>query len=138
MEAARSSETSIDNYLQRYVLPPSSGMEAARTSETSVYNYFTRQYIPGDNSELHILILSSIYNEVSHVVSFLYVFPITILFASSQSCFKYLGIMGNFMMLCLQTEGRESDVWPWFRTVDTIPGPSRRYDYNLRQEGNNN
>jgi hypothetical protein len=28
-------------------------MEAARTSETSVDNYFTRQYIPGDNSELH-------------------------------------------------------------------------------------
>jgi hypothetical protein len=28
-------------------------MEAARTSETSVNNYFTRQYIPEDNSELH-------------------------------------------------------------------------------------
>jgi hypothetical protein len=28
-------------------------MEAARTSETSVDNYFTRQYIPKDNSELH-------------------------------------------------------------------------------------
>jgi hypothetical protein len=27
--------------------------EAARTSETSVDNYFTRQYIPEDNSELH-------------------------------------------------------------------------------------
>jgi hypothetical protein len=27
-------------------------MEAARTSETSVDNYFTRQYIPEDNSEL--------------------------------------------------------------------------------------
>jgi hypothetical protein len=27
-------------------------MEAARTSETSVNNYFTRQYIPEDNSEL--------------------------------------------------------------------------------------
>jgi hypothetical protein len=26
-------------------------MEAARTSETSVDNYFTRQYIPEDNSE---------------------------------------------------------------------------------------
>jgi hypothetical protein len=34
-------------------LPPSSlMMEAARTSETSVDNYFTRQYIPEDNSEL--------------------------------------------------------------------------------------
>jgi hypothetical protein len=28
-------------------------MEAARTSEKSVNNYFTRQYIPEDNSELH-------------------------------------------------------------------------------------
>jgi hypothetical protein len=28
-------------------------MEAAHTSETSVDNYFTRQYIPEDNSELH-------------------------------------------------------------------------------------
>jgi hypothetical protein len=28
-------------------------MEAARTSETSVDNYFTRQYIPEDRSELH-------------------------------------------------------------------------------------
>jgi hypothetical protein len=27
-------------------------MDAARTSETSVDNYFTRQYIPEDNSEL--------------------------------------------------------------------------------------
>jgi hypothetical protein len=27
--------------------------EAARTFETSVDNYFTRQYIPEDNSELH-------------------------------------------------------------------------------------
>jgi hypothetical protein len=30
-------------------------MEAARTSETSVDNYFTRQYIPEDNSELHMI-----------------------------------------------------------------------------------
>jgi hypothetical protein len=28
-------------------------MEAARTSETSVDNYFTRHYIPEDKSELH-------------------------------------------------------------------------------------
>jgi hypothetical protein len=28
-------------------------MEAARTSETSVDNYFTRQYIPENKSELH-------------------------------------------------------------------------------------
>jgi hypothetical protein len=30
--------------------------EAARTSETSVDNYFTRQYIPEDNSEIPALI----------------------------------------------------------------------------------
>jgi hypothetical protein len=30
-------------------------MEAARTSETSVDNYFTRQYTPEDNSELRTL-----------------------------------------------------------------------------------
>jgi hypothetical protein len=29
-------------------------MEAARTSETSVDNYFTRQHIPEDISELHV------------------------------------------------------------------------------------
>jgi hypothetical protein len=29
-------------------------MEAARTSETSADNYFTRQYIPEDKSELQI------------------------------------------------------------------------------------
>jgi hypothetical protein len=28
-------------------------MEAARTSETSVDSYFKRQYIPEDKSELH-------------------------------------------------------------------------------------
>jgi hypothetical protein len=28
-------------------------MQAARTSETSVDNYFTRHYIPEDKSELH-------------------------------------------------------------------------------------
>jgi hypothetical protein len=36
-------------------------MEAARTSETSVDNYFTRQYIPEDKSELHCSLLSSNY-----------------------------------------------------------------------------
>jgi hypothetical protein len=28
-------------------------VEAARTSEKSIDNYFTRQYIPEDNPELH-------------------------------------------------------------------------------------
>jgi hypothetical protein len=31
-------------------------MEEARTSETSVDNYVTRQYIPEDNSQLHALV----------------------------------------------------------------------------------
>jgi hypothetical protein len=37
------------------VLPPAIAlmMEAARASETSVDNYFTRHYIPEDNSEHH-------------------------------------------------------------------------------------
>jgi hypothetical protein len=30
-------------------------MEAARTSETSVDNYFSRQYITEDNSEINII-----------------------------------------------------------------------------------
>jgi hypothetical protein len=33
-------------------------MEAARTSETSVDNYFTRQYIPEDNSEKFFYLVS--------------------------------------------------------------------------------
>jgi hypothetical protein len=42
------------------MLPPSSElialmMEAARTSETLVDNYFTRQCIPEDNSEREVL-----------------------------------------------------------------------------------
>jgi hypothetical protein len=35
-------------------------MEAARTSEMSVDNYFTRQYIPEDNSELYLLVGSTV------------------------------------------------------------------------------
>jgi hypothetical protein len=41
-------------------------MEAARTSETSVDNYFTRQYIPEDKSELHTLRRE---NFKSHIVA---------------------------------------------------------------------
>jgi hypothetical protein len=41
-------------------------MEAARTSETSVENYFTRQYIPEDNSELRFI---SIFNRSSDLIS---------------------------------------------------------------------
>jgi hypothetical protein len=42
-------------------------MEAARTSETSVDNHFTRQYIPEDNSEHHTRRRE---NLKSHVFSF--------------------------------------------------------------------
>jgi hypothetical protein len=38
-------------------------MEAARTSETSVDNYFTRQYIPEDNSELNNTLFTDDTNE---------------------------------------------------------------------------
>jgi hypothetical protein len=46
-------------------------MEAARTSETSVENYFTRQYIPDDNSELHTRRRE---NLKSHIVFFFFYF----------------------------------------------------------------
>jgi hypothetical protein len=42
-------------------------MEAARTSETSMDNYFTRQYIPEDKSELHTRRRE---NLKSHAISF--------------------------------------------------------------------
>jgi hypothetical protein len=42
-------------------------MEAARTSETSVDNHFTRQYNPEDSSEQN-LFSPSLYNEQIHRV----------------------------------------------------------------------
>jgi hypothetical protein len=78
MEAARTSETSVDNHFTRQYIPEDNSehhtrrrenlkshlfklavflsslmMEAVRTSETSVDNHFTQQYIPEDNSECH-------------------------------------------------------------------------------------
>jgi hypothetical protein len=44
-------------------------MEAARTSETSVDNHFTRQYNPEDSSEHHTRRRE---NLKSHVVLFIY------------------------------------------------------------------
>jgi hypothetical protein len=35
-------------------------IEAARTSETSVDNYFTRQYIPEDNSEVLVVVVVAV------------------------------------------------------------------------------
>jgi hypothetical protein len=55
-------------------------MEAARTSETSVDNYFTRQYILEDNSELqselsvyclHHLENITVSKESKHVIKYL-------------------------------------------------------------------
>jgi hypothetical protein len=42
-------------------------IEAARTSETSVDNYFTRQYIPEDNSELHTRRRENLKSHISFV-----------------------------------------------------------------------
>jgi hypothetical protein len=44
--------TNIKKYVIYHEYHSSLMMEAARTSETSVDNYFTRQYIPEDNFEL--------------------------------------------------------------------------------------
>jgi hypothetical protein len=48
-------------------------MEAARTYETSVENYFTRQYIAEDNSERHTRRRE---NLKSHILIFDYI-PVT-------------------------------------------------------------
>jgi hypothetical protein len=44
------------------VIQPIMIMEAARTSETSVDNYFKRQYIPEDKSELHLKLVHTFTN----------------------------------------------------------------------------
>jgi hypothetical protein len=49
-------------------------MEAARTSETSVDNHFTRQYIPEDNSEHHTRRRE---NLKSHITSLVYFYLFT-------------------------------------------------------------
>jgi hypothetical protein len=43
-------------------------MDAARTSETSVDNYFTRQYNPEDKSELHTRRRENLKSHKTHVV----------------------------------------------------------------------
>jgi hypothetical protein len=47
-------------------------MEAARTSETSVDNHFTRQYIPEDNSELHTRRRENLKSHMDHLVCTLF------------------------------------------------------------------
>jgi hypothetical protein len=44
-------------------------MEAARTSETSVDNYFTRQYIPQDNSEPHTRRRENLKSHISYKIT---------------------------------------------------------------------
>jgi hypothetical protein len=41
-------------------------MEAARTSETSVESHFTRQYIPEDKSELHTRRRENFKSQIRH------------------------------------------------------------------------
>jgi hypothetical protein len=43
----------VSEALSASITSPFLMMEAARTYETSIDNYFTRQYSPEDNSELH-------------------------------------------------------------------------------------
>jgi hypothetical protein len=45
-------------------------MEAARTSETSVDNYFTRQYIPEDKSELHTRRRENLKSHILNLLSY--------------------------------------------------------------------
>jgi hypothetical protein len=45
-------------------------MEAARTSETSVDNYFTRQYIPEDKSELDSRRRENLKSQLQHSSSY--------------------------------------------------------------------
>jgi hypothetical protein len=48
-------------------------MEAARTSETSVDNYFTRKYIPEDNSGLYTHVISEVFfSYLYHDISILH------------------------------------------------------------------
>jgi hypothetical protein len=43
-------------------------MEAARISETSIDNYFTRQYIPEDKSELHTRRRENLKSQMKEVI----------------------------------------------------------------------
>jgi hypothetical protein len=50
-------------------------MEAARTSETSVDNHFTRQYIPEDNSEHHTRRRENLKSHIIIVIFGIEIFP---------------------------------------------------------------
>jgi hypothetical protein len=76
--------------------------EAARTSETSVDNYFTRQYIPEDKSELHTHRRE---NLKSHTVTLDFVFMGSVLFSvwtviiSLNSVNKFMFVMVKYSVL---------------------------------------
>jgi hypothetical protein len=59
-------------------------MEAARTYETSVDNYFTRQYIPEDKSEHHTRRRE---NLKSHIVKFMFHYKILLACLQSSSLY---------------------------------------------------
>jgi hypothetical protein len=76
-------------------------MEAARTSETSVDNYFTRQYIPEDKSELFLytFLLSILllkhecsYRLLTLIISCLYLYS-NLISRASVSVFFFLALI---------------------------------------------
>jgi hypothetical protein len=74
IKSSRATTASKWNYIP-YSSDLSSGMivlmmEAARTSETSIDNYFTRQYIPEDKSELHTRRRENLKSHIFHTVPF--------------------------------------------------------------------
>jgi hypothetical protein len=88
MEAALTSETSVDNYFTQQYIPEDKSelhtcrreklialmMEAARTSETSVDNYFTRQYIREDKSERVNIVVYNLYGQAFQAAKFVQIF----------------------------------------------------------------
>jgi hypothetical protein len=87
-------------------------MEAARTSETSVENYFTRQYIPEDNSELHTRRRENLksHNKFFNPLCFKYAFNFsTYMLASRKSCCKATSEhFNNYSFPCVAKQGRQT------------------------------
>jgi len=81
--------------------------EAARTSETSVDNYFTRQYIPEDNSELHLSISSAFVT--AELVSVSIVSPSQ---ESSAAVRISLGVPSPTVLICMLSEVLGSSTFP--------------------------
>jgi hypothetical protein len=66
-------------------------MEAARTSETSVDNHFTRQYIPEDNSEHHTRRLENLKSHMLLTCSYARLWTVTACSPSSDGDSRFLG-----------------------------------------------